>query len=437
MKRFWILTVTLLMVAAVAVRARAADPGEDEKAALEVVKKFVAAQGKEDVAGVADLIDGEGIGERLFADDWKKLPVEERADLGKKLATQFRQMLMDYPDVREMRKKSAPGEISLASHYGDEVVAWAPHVISGVNDRWQVVVRPRGGAWKVVDFGDERGWIVAGKRAGYEQARPKVPVRRWVEDGQAEVELVLERAGVPVVGDSRPEDVDSAAAAQAFLRAVVAGDRAAAQDLFDGAGMATAIYGDGLSTEDRDDRVAAYQKLVDRVMLVLFDVPASRAALAKKTPQPAVLRMRQGDASIYELSLAEVDPKKGEAPAHGEIWRLALHRAGDGGWKVMDFGHGETGGEAAEKMEVAVATKNWERLKSTYTAAQCIRLELVTIQQMLAAQNKSAGGIRQDPALERDAATEVTRSFVQGALGENPDSVRKLLDGEEMARQVF
>src|SRR5258708_2510064 len=107
MKRFWILTVTLLMVAAVAVRARAADPREDEKAALEVVKKFVAAQGKEDVAGAANLIDGEGIGERLFTDDWKKLPADERADLGKKLATQFRQMLMDYPDAREMRKKSA------------------------------------------------------------------------------------------------------------------------------------------------------------------------------------------------------------------------------------------------------------------------------------------------------------------------------------------
>lgn len=425
------------MVAVLGVRARAADPREDEKAALEVVKKFVAAQGQEDVAGVAELMDGEGIGERLFAEDWKNLPAAERAELGKKLGTQFRQMLMDYPDAREMRKKSTPGEISPASHYGDEVVAWAPHVVNGVNDRWQVVVRPLGGVWKVVDFGDERGWIVAGKRAGYEQARPRVPVRKWVEDGQAEVELVLERSGVPVVGDSRPEDVDSAAAAQTFLRAVVAGDRAAAQELFDGAGMAAAIYGDGLSIEDRDDRLAAQAKLVDRVMLVLFDMPPTRAVVAKKTLQPAVLRMRQGDASTYEVALTDGDAKKRDAAGHEEFWRISLHRAGDGGWRVMDFGRGASGGAAAEKMEVALGAKNWERLKSTYTAAQCIRLELVTIQQALVEQNKSAGRIQQDPALERDAATEVTRGFVQGALGENPDLVRKLLDGEEMARQVF
>jgi hypothetical protein len=294
-----------------------------------------------------------------------------------------------------------------------------------------VVLRPRssGGAWRVVDFGDERGWTVAGKRAGYEQASPKVSVRKWVEDGEGEVERVLEKAGVPVVGDPRPEDVNSAEAAQAFLRAVIEGDRAKTLELLDGDGMATAIYADGLSDEDRDDRLAAYQKLLDRVMLALFDTPETRARVEKKTVGPAVLRMRQGDAVIYDLGVG----------AKGEVWRLALHRAGDGGWKVMDLGRGETGAEAGEKMEVAASAKNWERLKSTYTAAQCIRLELVTAQMALQANKKpgAGGGAGDGVAIDRDAATEVARGFVQGALGENTESLRKLLDGEEMARQVF
>ncbi|HEX8524551.1 MAG TPA: hypothetical protein VF669_20010 [Tepidisphaeraceae bacterium] len=410
----------LLLTAIVALVGDLARGAADQEA-LEAAKKFVDAQWKEDPQTVAALLDGDGMGPRLFGPDWKSLNDQQRSSIAPRLARMFRQRLMDLPEAREARKKQTQGEIKLAAANENEAIVWAPRLVNGAGDRWQIALRKVGNEWKIVDFGGDAGWEVAGRKLEYDQVREKINPVDWTEIESTNLDRALTNAGVAVVGDARPEDAPGAEAAQTFVRALIAGERQRVLEMLDVQGIASLIYGDDLKQEDYDERLAVYQKLGERLAMTTLDLPELRVSIQNRQVVSAHTQMRRGDQLTFVVALDGADK-----PA----WLVTTHPMSTG-WKIIDFG-------PREQTEVNLRRKSFESLRSRFTASQCIRLDWVTAKSMLNDRAKASDDKKLEaPTRRLDAAGESAQAFVQAALVNDGENVRRLMAGDEMARAIF